>query len=520
LISPPHLVKGSPNSQIGAAAISAVKKCIAYCSQIKFHVILVVACALFMFEKNTTSSFLRKTLWFTKIIFMMIGWLLLKQAHSFSWTSRSPRLFAASSCLQMSDSGVAAATSADEKRLRKQKAKAKRSQFIGMAKAVDRGQFSVTYNPGGPDGISFTAKSGLPSLANHFVVLGVETSCDDTGAAVVSSEGKILGEALASQAEIHEEYGGIVPGLAKSAHEENLDRVIELALKRAEMSLAEIDAIGVTIGPGLEICLRVGSNKARELAIEHNKPFVGIHHLEAHILMARLEQPDLEFPFLALLVSGGHCQLLKCLGIGRYDIIGGTLDDSLGEAFDKTARLLGLKTGGGGGPALESLAREGDPQSIDLTIPLRQRKDCDFSYAGLKTNVRRAAEQLMKERGLDSVDALSREDKANIAASFQNIAIKHVEMRLKRAMEMMEDDGIQSLALVGGVAANKELRGRLQSMCEERDWRLFVPPGRLCTDQGAMSAWAAIERLRLGSSDDPKDQEVYARFPFSNNNQA
>jgi N6-L-threonylcarbamoyladenine synthase len=437
--------------------------------------------------------------------------------RSYAWTSRTSRVV--STRLFMSDVGSGA--DIEEQRLARKdeakarKAKAKRKKFIGMAKAVDRGQFSVTYQPGGLDGLSFTAKSGLPENTSHFTVLGIESSCDDTGAAVVRSDGKILGEALASQAEIHEEWGGVVPGLAKNAHEANLDQVIELALKEAGMSLSEVDAIGVTVGPGLEICLRVGCNKARELAMEHKKPFVGIHHLEAHILMARLEPSNkLEFPFLALLVSGGHCQLLKCNGVGRYTIIGGTLDDSLGEAFDKTARLLGLPVGGGGGPAVEALAKEGDPLSIPLTIPLLQRKDCDFSYAGLKTNVRRAAEHLMKERDLESVNELSREDKANIAASFQHIAIRHIEMRLQRTMEMMEEDGIKTLALVGGVAANKELRRRLETLCEEREWSMVVPPPRLCTDQGAMSAWAAVERLRLGSSDDPKDQDVYARYPF------
>ena len=403
-----------------------------------------------------------------------------------------------------------------ERKERKMKAKAKRSQFIGMAKAVDRGQFSVTYQPGGADGQSFTAKSGLPSSdLEYFTVLGIESSCDDTGAAIVRSDGIILGEALASQAEIHEEWGGVVPGLAKSAHEQNLESVIEKALQQADMTMEDVDAVGATVGPGLEICLRVGATRARDLAIEYQKPFVGIHHLEAHILMARLEQSGLEFPFLALLVSGGHCQLLKCLGIGRYSIIGGTLDDSLGEAFDKTARLLGLPVGGGGGPAVEALAKEGDPLSIPLTIPLLKRKDCDFSYAGLKTNVRRAAEHISQEQGLESTDEISREDKANIAASFQHIAIRHVEMRLERAMEMMEKEGIGTLALVGGVAANKELRSRLDRICEERGWNMVVPPPRLCTDQGAMAAWAAVERLQLGSSDDPTNKDVYARYPFS-----
>lgn len=403
----------------------------------------------------------------------------------------------------------------DEKKEKKERAKAKRSKFIGMAKAVDRGQFSVTYQPGGLDRVSFEAKSGLPDTTKPFTVLGIESSCDDTGAAVVRSDGVILGEALASQAEIHEEWGGVVPGLARTAHEENLDRVIELALKNAKLSLSEVDAIGVTVGPGLAICLRVGCNRARELAIDNNKPFVGVHHLEAHILMARLEEPGLQFPFMALLVSGGHCQILKCMGIGQYSIIGGTFDDSLGEAYDKTARLLQLPVGGGGGPAVEALAKKGNATAISLTIPLSRRKDCDFSYSGLKTNVRRAAEQLAAERGLDSVDALGESDRADLAACFQNTAIKHLEQRLERAMKLVEGDDIKTLALVGGVAANMEIRSRLDALCEQFDWKMVVPPPRLCTDQGAMSAWAAVERLKMGSSDDPTNQEVYARYPFA-----
>ena len=313
------------------------------------------------------------------------------------------------------------------------------------------------------------------------------------------------------------------------------------------MSIEDVDAIGVTVGPGLEICLRVGNTKGRELAIANNKPFVGVHHLEAHILMARipsdkyknngsdgdrLESPPedggiqsinkeraMDFPFLALLVSGGHCQILKCLGIGKYSIIGGTLDDSLGEAFDKTARLLGLPVGGGGGPAIEALAKEGDPKSIPLPIPMQKRKDCDFSYAGLKTSVRMAAEKICAERNIESPDKLSHEDKANIAASFQHVAFRHVEIRLGRAMEQVqkEECEIQTLAVVGGVAANKELRRRLDALCSDRDepWEMLVPPPRLCTDQGAMSAWAAVERLMVGSSDIAETQEVFARYPFS-----
>lgn len=377
--------------------------------------------------------------------------------------------------------------------------------------------------------------SGLPDRSNAFTVLGIESSCDDTGAAVVRSDGVILGEALASQSELHEEWGGVMPGIARDAHEEAIDRVIQEALDRAGMtSTEEVDAVGATVGPGLEICLRVGATRARELAREFRKPFVGVHHLEAHILMTRLpfdqvigtdqtsgatpvQLKAIEFPFLALLVSGGHCQLIKCSGIGNYSILGGTMDDSLGEAYDKTARMLGLPVGGGGGPAVEQLALEGDPNAIPFSVPLRARKDCDFSFSGLKSNVRRTGEKLMFERGVETVDQLPREDRANIAASFQNIAIKHLEQRLKRAMSLVEEEGIKSLALVGGVAANTEIRRRLKEVCTNRPdpWSIHIPPPRLCTDQGAMSAWAAIERLLMGSSDDPFDDMVYARYPFA-----
>jgi N6-L-threonylcarbamoyladenine synthase len=448
-----------------------------------------------------------------------------------------------------SESAAAAAadpSTKDENAQRKAAAKAKRKLLMGLPKAVDHGngKYLVTYRPGGIDSKSFQALSGLPDRTKPFLVLGIESSCDDTGAAIVCSDGTILGEALASQSEIHEAWGGVVPGLARDAHVAKMDIVIAQALERANLSsVEEVDAIGVTVGPGLEICLRVGCETAKELAIKYRKPFVGVHHLEAHILMARLPfdstedntDPTLtkhhisatknthesframEFPFLSLLVSGGHCQLLRCESIGKYSIMGGTLDDSLGEAFDKVARLLGLPIGGGGGPALEALAREGDSTAIPLSVPLQARKDCDFSYSGLKTNVMRAVNKLVEERKVESVNDLSRKDKADIAASFQNVAFKHIEQRLKLAMSILEPEGTRKLAVVGGVAANAELRSRLSKLCQERDepWSMYVPPPRLCTDQGAMSAWAAVERLMVGSSDDPATQGVYARYPFS-----
>ena len=426
--------------------------------------------------------------------------------------------------------------SAPKEKLKKDKSnrQKRRERFIGLAKAVDRGQNTV-YRPLNDEG-NFQALSGLPDRRTPFVVLGIESSCDDTGAAVVRSDGTILGEALKSQNDIHEQFGGVVPGLARDAHQAAINIVVQQALDRAQVSFDQIDAIGVTVGPGLEICLRVGCRKAQELALQHNKTFVAVHHLEAHILMSRLPQASMDpkslisipateetheskralnFPFLALLVSGGHCQLLRCEGIGQYEIMGGTLDDSLGEAFDKVARMLELPgVGGGGGPAVEKLALQGDAAMFPLPVPMQNRPDCDFSFSGLKTSIRTSLVKLRRERQLDQDAALSDTDKANVAASFQNVAIAHIEQRVRRCMTRLEGTDIQCLAVVGGVAANQALRGRLQALCDKRGWSMFVPPPRLCTDQGAMSAWAAIERLMLGSSDDPHTQEVFARYPF------
>jgi len=448
-----------------------------------------------------------------------------------SWSSSS--LFSAA----LTDDEIARERRKEERQARKEAAREKRKKrMLGMPKAVDLGQYATVYQPH-----PFQAKSGLPDRTRPFTVLGIESSCDDTGAAVVRSDGVILGEALASQDAIHAPWGGVVPGLARDAHEAQIDTVVQQALQQAGMtSPAELDGIAVTVGPGLEICLRVGATKARELAEEYNKPFCAVHHLEAHILMAGFVGDDnnvnttatsttitipatnmthetrrrLEFPFLALLVSGGHCQLLHCQAVGRYDILGGTLDDSLGEALDKTARLL--LGPGQGGAALEQWARRGDPRSINLPIPLRQRKNCNFSYAGLKTAARQAAQALADERQIAEIMDLADNDKADLAASFQHAAFSHIEQRLKYAMNDMEErTRVQTLAVVGGVAANQELRARLESMCQARGWRLVVPPPRYCTDQGAMSAWAGVERFWRGSSDEAASQEVYGRFPFA-----
>lgn len=406
----------------------------------------------------------------------------------------------------------------------------------GLPKSVHTGE-------SGTPGMAATAeaRSGLPDRSRPFTVLGIETSCDDTAAAVVRSDGVILGEAIAKQDAIHAQWGGVVPGLARDAHVAAVGRVVEEALAAARMaSVADVDAIGVTVGPGLEICLRVGSTHAIELAERHSKPFVAVHHLEAHCLMARLaaradfphDADPLPFPFLCLLVSGGHCQLLLCRGVGDYSVIGSTLDDALGEAYDKVARLLGLDVGGGGGPALEAFARLGNASNAPLPVPMSRRKDTSFSFAGLKTAVRTRVDKF--ENGG------SEEERADLAAGFQVAAIAHLEQRLRYALRWCAEqqqhpptDGVAggaehegatsasaqvpplaSLVVSGGVAANQLVRERLSALCEEHGLRMYTPPPRLCTDNGVMVAWAAIERLSLGHSNTAAGTEVRARWPL------
>lgn len=452
-----------------------------------------------------------------------------------------------------------------QQRQKQQQQRPQQRGLVGLPKGVQRGTADSAF-----------LRPGLLPLpcedSGPFTVLGIETSCDDTGVAVVSSDGAILGEAIASQAALHEEWGGVVPGLARDAHATALNATIAEALTRAGMrSAAEVDAIAVTVGPGLEICLRVGCEGAKALALEHSKPFVGVHHLEAHVLMARLaarasstmaaasrgggeaadggsgdeaagaEQAACEvpFPFLTLLTSGGHCQLLLTHGVGRHEVLGSTLDDALGEAFDKVARLLGLPIGGGGGPALEALAREGEPSALPLPVPMQRRKNLDFSFAGLKTAVRVAVERTPEET------RSSRAFHADVAASFQHAAFSHLEQRLKYAFAYCDslhqspaaDDGNappaaapptdapairpRTLVVSGGVAANHELRRRLQTLCDstpapgsDSPWQLVLPPPRLCTDNGVMVAWAAVEALRLGRSHAADGQLVRARWPL------
>ncbi|XP_058085248.1 probable tRNA N6-adenosine threonylcarbamoyltransferase, mitochondrial isoform X2 [Magnolia sinica] len=227
---------------------------------------------------------------------------------------------------------------------------------------------------------------------DDLLVLGIETSCDDTAAAVVRGNGEILSQVVSSQADLLSQYGGVAPKMAEEAHSQVIDEVVQQALDNANLTERDLSAVAVTIGPGLSLCLRVGVQKARRTAGKFNLPIIGIHHMEAHALVARLIERDLQFPFLALLISGGHNLLILAHDLGQYVQLGTTIDDAIGEAYDKTARWLGLDMRKGGGPALEELAREGDSHSIKFSTPMQQHKDCNFSYAGLKTQVRLAIE--------------------------------------------------------------------------------------------------------------------------------
>lgn len=340
-------------------------------------------------------------------------------------------------------------------------------------------------------------------------MLGVETSCDDTAAAVVSSTGAVLADVREGQEAQTAEWGGVVPHVAREAHEAAIERVIARALDDAQLPAHKVHAVAATMGPGLEVCLRVGYRAARAVARETGADFVGVNHLEAHVLAARLGDA-VPFPFLALLVSGGHCQLLLVRGVADYAALGSTLDDALGEAYDKTARLLALDGAEGGGPALERAARTGDPLRIPFPEPMRKRADCNFSFAGLKTSVRTAVTRL------GGIDAVRRDAQlvADFAASFQNIAVKHLEVRTRRAIRRCKPLGVSTLVVSGGVAANQVVRRRLQTLAEEEGVEATFPPVRLCTDNGVMVAWAGVERLREGMATDTQNLDVRARWPL------
>ena len=328
------------------------------------------------------------------------------------------------------------------------------------------------------------------------LILGLESSCDETAAALVTSERIILAHRLAGQEAAHRPFGGVVPEIAARAHVEALMPLIEGALSDAGVTLAEVDAIAATAGPGLIGGVMVGLVTGKALAHAAGKPLIAVNHLEGHALSPRLTDPDLDFPYLLLLVSGGHCQLLLVEGVGAYRRLATTIDDAAGEAFDKTAKLLGL--GFPGGPAVERAAALGNPLAVPLPRPLKGSAEPHFSFAGLKSAVSRA------------VDArqYSAED---IAASFQQAVVDCLIDRTTRGLERA--DGATALVVAGGVAANQAVRNALQKLAMDNSLRFVAPPLWLCTDNAAMIAWAGAERFAKGLTD-PLDIAARPRWPL------
>ena len=329
------------------------------------------------------------------------------------------------------------------------------------------------------------------------LVLGIESSCDETAAALVTGDRVILAQAIASQEAEHAPYGGVVPEIAARAHAERLAPLIDKVLGEAGKTLADCDAVAATAGPGLIGGVMVGLVTAKALAMASEKPLIAVNHLEGHALSPRLADASLQFPYALLLVSGGHCQILEVRGPGLYRRLATTIDDALGEAFDKSAKVLGL--GYPGGPALEKLALAGDPQAVPLPRPLLGKPEPHFSFAGLKSAILRA-----HESG-DFTDA-------DIAASFQQAAVDCIKDRLGRALAKMPQ--VTALVVAGGVAANKVVRSALESLAHGRDLPFIAPPMALCTDNAAMIAWAGIERLALGHAGDPLDFVARPRWPL------
>ncbi len=377
---------------------------------------------------------------------------------------------------------------------------------------------------GKPGKESFPSGS-IGASGDDILVMGIESSCDDTAVAILKGDGTIVAQCIASQAAIHAEWGGVVPKLAQEEHAKAIQGTVDACLEKAGIKPENLTAIAVTVGPGLALCLLVGVKKAMELSAKHKVPIVRIHHMEGHMMVTRL--PNLcheipQFPFVTLLVSGGHTMIVLSRNIGDHVILGSTIDDSVGEAFDKTARLLGI-TAVPGGKELEALASSGIaerwepplPKPLSKTRDEALRKGCDMSFAGLKTAVQLAlatAEKRQKETGGDII-------KADLAAAFQKCSADHLADRLKRALQIvlvgddvnppLVEDSLKHVVVAGGVAANKTVKAAVNAVAESFGLKVCAPPPAFCTDNGVMVAWTGIERLRCGLGEPaPKSNDI------------
>ncbi len=334
------------------------------------------------------------------------------------------------------------------------------------------------------------------------IILGLETSCDDTGVGIVTADRRILANVVATQLEEHKPYGGVVPEIAARAHLDVIDDVIAQALRDSGLCFSDLSGVAATTGPGLIGGVMVGAMMGKAIAAVRKLPFISVNHLEAHALTARLTD-NVAFPYLLLLASGGHCQLLLVRGVGDYRLLGRTIDDAVGECFDKCAKMLGL--GYPGGPLIEQVARSGNPKAFTLPRPMVGRAGCDFSFSGLKTAVRTQLD------GRDLTPTLI----ADMAASLQNTIADSIADRAAHAFACLKQEEQKVTAFVagGGVAANLALRTRLTALAAENDVAFVAPPPKLCTDNGVMVAWAGVERLRLGLSDG-LDSHARPRWPL------
>ncbi|MDP9499846.1 tRNA (adenosine(37)-N6)-threonylcarbamoyltransferase complex transferase subunit TsaD [Bisgaard Taxon 45] len=321
-------------------------------------------------------------------------------------------------------------------------------------------------------------------------VLGIETSCDETGVAIYDEQKGLVANQLYTQIALHADYGGVVPELASRDHIRKTAPLIQAALAQANLTPEDIDGIAYTAGPGLVGALLVGSTIARSLAYAWNVPAIAVHHMEGHLLAPMLEDNPPTFPFVALLVSGGHTQLVRVDGVGRYQLLGESIDDAAGEAFDKTAKLLGLDYPGGA--ALARLAEKGDPKRFKFPRPMTDRPGLDFSFSGLKTFAANTLQQAIKEEG-----ELTEQTKADIAYAFQQAVVETLVIKCRRALK---ETGFNRLVIAGGVSANKQLRQELAQLMQQLKGEVFYPQPQFCTDNGAMIAYTGFLRLKQGES--------------------